>query len=85
MAAHAYKYFRKPDFGRLGEIDNFGDVRQIVAREGDKVGAPAFEHLEIGAVVFDLQIDQLDLMSRLPYRLGDEFQPIGSRRRKIFE
>jgi hypothetical protein len=30
--------------------------------------------VEIGAVVFDLQIDQLDGMSRLARRLGDEFK-----------
>jgi hypothetical protein len=74
MPADADKHLRKTGLRLFGKIDNLGDVRQIIAGEGDDVRPPAFERSEIRAVVFDLQIDQLDLMSRLPRRLSDEFK-----------
>jgi hypothetical protein len=74
MPADADEHLRKTDLRRLGEIDDFGDVRQIVAGEGDDVRPPALDHSEIGALVLDLEIDKLDLMPRPPCRLGDEFK-----------
>src|SRR6266478_6851675 len=74
MPTHADEQLRETGLRRLGKVNDLGDVRQIIAGEGDDIRSPAFEHSEVGAVVFDLQIDQLDLMSRLPCRLGDEFK-----------
>jgi hypothetical protein len=70
----ANESFRETPFRRFGEINDFGDVRQIVAGESDNVGPPTLEHSEIGTVVLDLQIDQLDRVSGPPRRLGDEFE-----------
>src|SRR6516162_6669978 len=54
MAPDADEYLRETDFRSFGEIDDLGNVRQIVARESDNVRPPAFEHSELRARVLDL-------------------------------
>src|SRR5205814_4533029 len=74
MPADADEHLWETGLRHLGKIDDLGDMRQVIAGEGDDVRPPAFEHPEVGAAVFDLQINQLNLVSRLPRRLGDEFK-----------
>jgi len=74
MPADADERLRETGLRLFGKIGDLRDVRQIIAGERNDVRPPAFEHPEIGAAVLDLQIDQLDRMSRLPCRLGDEFK-----------
>ena len=64
----------KARLGRLGEIDDLGDVRQIVATKGDDVRLPALDRAEIGALVFDLEVEQPNRMAGLPRRGGDQFE-----------
>jgi hypothetical protein len=75
VTADADEAMRKPGLRRLGEIDDLGHVRQIVAAKCNDVGTPLVQHPEIGAVILDLQIDQPDLMPGAARRLGDEFEP----------
>ena len=65
----------KACFRRLGEIDDLGDVRQIIAGERDDVRPPPLDRTEIGAVVLDLKVDQPHLVAGLTRRRGDEFKP----------
>ncbi len=51
---------RQQALGCLGEIDDFGDVGQVVAGEGDRVGAPGAYLGEVGAVVLGLQVHDAD-------------------------
>ena len=64
----------EPRLGRLGEIDDLGDVRQIVAAKGDDIGLPAHDRAEIGAPAFDLQVDQPNRVPGLPRRRGYQFE-----------
>src|SRR5437588_12957886 len=41
VAADANEDSREPRLGRLGEIDDLGHVRQIIARNRDDLGPPA--------------------------------------------
>ena len=75
MPADANKDFRKPRLGRLGEIDDLGHVRQVIARKRDDFGPPALQQAEIRAMVLDLQIDELDLVPGAAQRLRDELEP----------
>ncbi len=74
MPADTDKDPRKAGLCLLGEIDDLGNVRQIVAGERDDVRPPALDHAVIGGVVLDLQIDQLDLMAGLARRLGHQLE-----------
>src|SRR5215471_4749629 len=82
VPADADKRLREAGFGRLGQIHDLGDVRQIVAAESDDVGPPAFEHSEVGAVVIDLKIYQPYRMPRPTGRLGHEFETDGLQSQK---
>ena len=75
MPADANKDFRKPRLGRLGEIDDLGHVRQVIARKRDDFGPPALQQAEIRPMVLDLQIDQPDLVPGPAQRLRDELEP----------
>src|SRR6516162_9007806 len=77
MPSDADERLREAGFGRLGQIHNLGDVRQIIAAEGDDVGPPAFEHSEVSALVLDLKIYQPDRIPRPTGRLGHEFETDG--------
>src|SRR5215469_14140937 len=74
MPADADERLWEAGFGRLGQIHDLGDVRQIIAAESDDVGPPAFEHSKVGAVVLDLKIYQSDRMPRPTGGLGHEFE-----------
>ena len=82
VTADADEAVRKPGLRRLGEVDDLGHVRQVVAAKRHEIGAPRIEQAEIGAMILDLQIDQPDLVACLFGRLGDELEPIGSRPQK---
>jgi hypothetical protein len=60
---------------RFGEIDDFGNVRQIIAGERDHLRLPALQQAKIGAVILDLQIDEPDVVSSTSRRLRDELEP----------
>ncbi len=74
MAADADEHIREARFGRPGEIDDLGHVRQIVAAKGDHIGPPACQRAEIGALAFDLQVEEPHRMSGLARRTGDDFE-----------
>ena len=65
----------EPRLGRLGEIDDLGHVRQVIARKRDDVGPPALQQTEIRPMVLDLQIDEPDLVPGPAQRLRDELEP----------
>ena len=75
MPADADKRPRRAHFCRLSEIDDFGDVRQVVTGERDNVGLPALQQAKIGAVILDLQIDEQDVVSSTSRRLRNELEP----------
>ena len=74
MPADADEHAGKARLGRLGEIDDLGNVRQVVAAKGDDVGLPALDRAEIGALVLDLQVEQPHRVAGLPRRRGDELE-----------
>ena len=74
MAADTDKNIGETGLCRLCQVDDFRDVRQIIAGKGDDIRAPALDHPEIGAMVLRLQIDQRDGVTGLAHRLGDEFE-----------
>src|ERR1700759_4392492 len=65
---------RKARLGRLGEIDDLRHIGEVVAAKRDHIRPPALDRAKIGALVFDLQIDQADDMAGLARRSGDEFK-----------
>ena len=71
--------------GELGELDHFGHVRQIIARDGDRIRLPfaqqAFEVL--GRL--DLKIDQPNVVPAPRAAAAISSIPSGSSRRKILE
>src|ERR1051326_6307719 len=75
VAADADDDARQPGFSLLREIDDFRDVSEVIAREGDEVRPPRFDKAEECAVALDLQIDKLDLVTALARRRGDQLQP----------
>ena len=62
-------------FRRFGEIDDLGDIGQVVAGKRDDIRPPALDGSEICTVVFDLKVDQSDLVAVLPRGRGDQFEP----------
>ena len=59
----------------LGQIDDLGDVGEVVAGEDDHVRAPAFDQPMVMAVGLHLQIEQADIVPRLQGSGGDQLQP----------
>ena len=74
MAADADKAAGQARLCRLGQVDDLGDVCQIVAGKRDEVRPPLVEEPEKGGMVLDLQVDQLHRVAGAPRRLGDEFE-----------
>ncbi len=74
VPADTDEHIGKARFGGLGQIDDFRDIGEVVAGERDDIRAAPCEPAEIGAVVLDLEIDQLDLMAGAPRRLRDELK-----------
>ena len=74
VAADADEDARETCLGRLGELDDLGDVRQIVAAKGDDIRLPALDRAEISAPVLDLQVEQPNRVSSLPRRRRDQFE-----------
>jgi hypothetical protein len=64
----------KARLGCFGEIDDLGDVREVVATKGDDVRLPAPDRAEIGALVLNLQVEQPNRVSGLTRRGGDKFE-----------
>ena len=63
MPANADECPRIACLCRLREIDDLGNVRQIVAGKRDDVRPPIPQQAKIGAMVLDLQIDEPDLVA----------------------
>src|SRR5271170_101723 len=74
MPADANKDAGEARLRRLGQIDNLGDVRQVVAAEGDDIRLPALDRTKIGALVVDLEVEQPNRVAGLPRRRGDQFE-----------
>ncbi len=62
MATHDDQAFRKPRTGRFGQINNFGDVCQVIARKSHGIRLPLVDHAEVVAVSLSLQIDDLNVV-----------------------
>ena len=75
MPADTDKSSRPAHFSRFSEIDDFGNVRQVIARERDHLRLPALQQAKIGAVILDLQIDEQDVVSSTSRRLRNELEP----------
>ncbi len=75
MSADAHEDFREPRPGCLGEIDDLGHIRQVIARKRDDFGPPALQQAKIRAMVLDLQINELHLVPGPAQRLRDELEP----------
>ncbi len=58
----------------LREVNDFGDVREIVERKSDRVGLPIVERAEVIAVTENLQIEYPNVMAGAPGRFRDEFE-----------
>jgi hypothetical protein len=58
VAAHTNKRIRQQVTRRSRQINNFGNVRKIIAAERDYIWPPALNPAEIVPVRFALQIDQ---------------------------
>ena len=66
---------RQTRLRRLGEVDDLRDVGEVVAGEQDDIRPPHIGQPEQCGVVFDLQVDQLDLVAGLPRRGRDQLEP----------
>jgi len=75
VAADADEGQREARLGGACEIDDLRDVGEVVAGEGDRFRPPALDQAKIGAVAFDLQIDQPDIVPGLPGGLRHQFEP----------
>jgi hypothetical protein len=60
---------------RLGEVQDLGDIGEIVEGEGHRIGLPAVEQAEVVRLGLDLQVDQLDLVTGAPSRRCHELEP----------
>ena len=69
------KTLGKARLRRLGEIDDLGHVRQVVAGKRDDIRPPMFDGPQISAVILDLQVDQPNRVPGPTHRLGDELEP----------
>ena len=74
MAADHDVGARRQPPGRLGEVDDLGQVGEVVAREGDDVRLPLINELDIILVAFYLQVDELDVVSTSPCSLGYQLE-----------
>src|SRR5215467_5804382 len=64
-----------PRAGQLGQVDHLGDVREIVAGEGDDVGLPVVDEPEIIVVRGRLQVDQTRLVAGASDGRRDQLEP----------
>ena len=75
MPADADKRPRRAHFCRFSDIDDLGDIRQVITGERDHRRLPALQQAKIGAVILDLQIDEPDVVPGTSRRLCDELEP----------
>src|SRR6516164_9246208 len=66
MPADHNKALRKQLPGELRQIQNLRHICQIIAGEGDRIRAPAFEQSKVIPMRFCLEVNDLDLVPRLP-------------------
>ena len=59
---------------RLGEIDDLGNVGEVVAGEGDDVRPPLRDEAMIRRVALHLQIDQPHIVTRAARRFRNELK-----------
>ena len=74
VSADKHKDIRPPSLGLLGQVDDLGDVGEVIARKRDHVGPPVVDRLQVTVLALDLEIEQPDLMSGLTRRLRDQLQ-----------
>ena len=75
MPADADKNSRPTHFCRFSDIDDLGVIRQVITGERDHLRLPALQQAKIGAVILDLQIDELNVVSGTSRRLRNELEP----------
>ena len=74
VAADDYVATRRASLDGLGEVNDFGNVCKVIAREGDDIRLPVVDHAEAIVGRFDLQVDQADVMSRSARGRRHQFQ-----------
>ena len=75
MAAHQHPAVGQDVLRLAGEVDDLGDVGQVVEREADHLGPPGAERPAIVAVPPDLEVEQPDLVARRRERRSDPLDP----------
>ena len=75
VPANADKHPRKARFRRLREIDDLGDICQVIAGKCNDIWPPALKQAKIRAMILDLQIDEPDFVAGTSRRLRDELEP----------
>ena len=63
MPADKKESLRKLLLTGFRQIDDLGNIRQVVARESDHVGTPVIQSLKVVPVGGCLQIEQLDIVT----------------------
>ena len=75
MAADAHQATRQPLLCELGEVDDLGNVREIIAGERDCIGPPIPEPAFEVAMALDLQVDEPHLVAGSARRLRHQLEP----------
>jgi hypothetical protein len=75
VPADTDEYFGPARLRRLRKVDDFGDVREIVAGKRHNVRLPALQQAKICPMILDLQVNEADVVSGAPHRLGNELEP----------
>ena len=75
VTAHEEEAAREPPLGLLGEIDDLGDVGQVVDAEADGVGCPVIQETEVVGMAEHLQVEDPDIVPSRAGGGGHEFDP----------
>src|SRR5689334_22198632 len=82
VTTHEYEAARQPCLNQLRQLDDFRHIRQIVAAEADRVGAPGLECSDELALRFDLQVYNPHLVRSSAGRFCHKFKSQGLEREK---
>ena len=61
-------------FREFGEIEDFRNVRQIIAGKPDDVRLPGFDQANVSRVILGLQVDDPHVMAGFSHGLGHQLQ-----------
>src|SRR5215510_7835079 len=74
MAANTDETASQSQLGSLCQVDDLGDIGQVVARKRDKIRLPLCDQTVIVGVALDLQIDDSHRVVGTPRRLRHQFE-----------